>query len=144
MSEAKVVRATGRCMCGAIRYTVRGPLRAGTVCHCDECRRQTGSFWHATAAYEDTVEIDDAENQLAWYRSSDHARRGFCKRCGSSLFFDPDGAERLAISMGSLDKPTGVELARHIFIEEKGDYYEIPDDIPSCEGYAIAVEMPRE
>ncbi len=71
-------------------------------------------------------------------------RRGFCRQCGSSLFFDPEGASRVAIAMGSLDTPTGLSLARHIFIEEKGDYYDIADGVPKCEGMEIDLPMPEQ
>jgi len=143
MSEDKPVQGRGACLCGAVRYEVRGPLRAGTACHCDECRKSTGSLWHATAAYRDTLSIDDPEGCLEWYASSDRARRGFCRRCGASLFFDPLGTDRMAIAMGSLEKPTGLELARHIFIEEKGDYYEITGNVPRYEGYSGDFPMPK-
>lgn len=135
--------AKGHCLCGAIRYSVDGPLRAVTTCHCNECRRSTGSVWQATAAYRDTLKIMDPDGLLTWFRSSKHARRGFCRRCGSSLFFDLDDADRIAIAMGSLNPPTGLSLARHIFIEEKGDYYDIADGVAKCEGMAIDLPMPK-
>ena len=46
--------------------------------------------------------------------------------------------------MGSLDTPTGLSLARHIFIEEKGDYYDIADGVPKCEGMEIDLPMPEQ
>lgn len=103
----------------------------------------TGSVWHATAAYRANLNIADPDQNLSWFSSSDHARRGFCKQCGTSLFFDPIGADRIAIAIGSLEQPTGLTLARHIYIEEQGDYYEIDDGIPKCEGMTIDLPMPE-
>jgi hypothetical protein len=62
--------------------------------------------------------------------------RGSCSTCGASLFFDPLDKEKhnwIGISMGSLDTPTGTKLALHIFVAEKGDYYEISDGLPQNE-----------
>ena len=134
--------AQGRCLCGAITYEVHGPLRAGVACHCDQCRRSTGSFWHATAAYRDTLTIRDPDGTLAWYESSDHGRRGFCRTCGSTLFFDPVGSERMAIALGTLDKPTGLRIENHIFVREKGDYYDIADDAAQHQTETASLLMP--
>ena len=72
-----------------------------------------------------TLTQDDG---LAWYRSSDHAKRGFCKICGSPLFWQQDGAKQISITAGSLDDDSGLKLWGHIFTSEKGSYYTIPDD----------------
>ena len=56
--------------------------------------------------------------------------RGFCRNCGSFLFWQHNDEETISISMGVLDAPTGLKLARHIFVADKGDYYDITDDLP--------------
>src|SRR4029077_19549434 len=78
--------ATGGCLCGAVRYEVKGPLRQVIACHCTMCRRTTGSYVHATAAMLADFRLT-AEEGLAWYRSSPKAQRGFCKICGAHLFW---------------------------------------------------------
>lgn len=135
--------ATGHCLCGAIAYEVRGPLRAVNVCHCDECRRFTGSTWHATAAWRDDLRIEDPGGRLSWYQSSDHARRGFCAVCGSSLFMDYDIRPYMVITAGTLDKPTGLRVARHIFTDEGGDYYDLSDGLPHFAGGPDPLPMPE-
>ena len=70
---------------------------------------------------------------MTWYRSSSFARRGFCAACGTILFWDDD-SDRIGINMGSLDQPTGLKLQRHIFVEDKADYYEIEDGLPQFTG----------
>ncbi len=72
---------------------------------------------------------------LQWYRSSPAAERGFCRVCGSNLFWRPDGEGRTAITAGTLDSPTGIKLAEHIFVADKGDYYPIDDDLPHKPGW---------
>jgi hypothetical protein len=79
--------------------------------------------------------IHGAEN-IAWYHSSEKVRRGFCTKCRASLFFDPidqNKHKRIGISMGAFDTPTKTKLALHIFVDEKGDYYEIPVGLPQNE-----------
>lgn len=123
--------ATGRCLCGGVRYEVRGPLRDVWACHCSQCRQTTGNFLTSTnAARSDLVLL--AEATLTWYRSSDIAERGFCARCGSNLFWRriaPD-SDTISILAGTLDPPTGLKLVAHIFVADKSDYYEIADGVP--------------
>src|SRR5262245_15783073 len=121
--------ATGRCQCGAVSYEVRGPLRQVVGCHCDMCRRISGHFVTATAAMREHFLLRDGET-LRWYQSSDSARRGFCGVCGSNLFWEPADKPYLSIMAGSLDKPTGLKLVRHIFADHAGDYYRLPEDEP--------------
>lgn len=120
---------TGHCLCGAVWFTAKGPLRPVVACHCDECRRFSSSHWNATAAKRHNVTIE-GEESLRWFALNEHARRGFCGACGSSLFFDPLARDYIAIGAGSLDKPTGLELAVHIWVPEAGDYYAIADGLP--------------
>ena len=119
----------GSCLCGAVRFTVEGPLRAVVACHCGQCRKATGNYVAATGARRGAVAVDGA---VTWFRSSDAARRGFCGTCGSNLFWDGP-SDHLAIMAGALDGPTGLTLAGHIFCADKGDWYEIPDGLPRAE-----------
>jgi len=122
--------ATGGCLCGAVRYEVRGPLRDVLVCHCEECRRWHGHFSASTAASKGDVVLVESRG-LRWIDSPSSdagARRGFCAECGSSLFWDPPRRETISIAAGTLDGPTGLSVAGHWFVSQAGDYYELPDD----------------
>jgi hypothetical protein len=127
---AEEPRATGSCLCGAVKYEVRGPLRDILLCHCEECRRANGYL----GAYTSTLATDlavVAEESLRWIdspRSDRGARRGFCAECGSSLFWHAAGAERVSIAVGTLDRPTGLRIAAHIYAHQAGDYDDLPDD----------------
>ena len=120
---------TGRCLCGAIAYRIDGPLVDLGACHCSQCRRQSGHFWASFDVAPEDLTITGMDN-VTWYRSSETAERGFCRTCGSFLFWREVGAEAFEISAGSLDRPTGLHLEKHIFVADKGDYYEIADDVP--------------
>lgn len=122
----------GQCLCGAVKFNVAGPLKDVSACHCGQCRQWSGHYWASVNSALDDLEILDAEDSLRWYRASDFARRGFCGVCGSSLFWHADGLDehkdRIAIAAGALERPTGLKTGEHIFLESKGDYYELPED----------------
>ena len=115
---------TGSCLCGAVKYEVHGPLRDVVACHCEQCRKQTGTYMSATAAKDVDLKIVE-DRGLKWFRSSASARRGFCGECGSVLFWKGDGRDYTAITAGSLDGRSGLSLEGHIFCESAGDYYAI-------------------
>lgn len=119
----------GACLCGAVRFEVAGPLPPPDACHCSQCRRQSGHVWASSDVPRDALTLA-GEGEIAWYRSSEKVRRGFCRRCGSVLFWDPIGRDRIAVAMGAFDAPTGTHLEKHIFTADKGDYYAIADGLP--------------
>ncbi|MEM1066380.1 MAG: GFA family protein [Pseudomonadota bacterium] len=118
---------TGRCNCGGITFTIHGPPQDGTVCHCGQCRKQSGHVWVSTSLPHEDIAI---EGHVRWYDSSPDARRGFCPTCGAFLFWQRHGSGKTSFSLGALDQPTGLGLRRHIFVSDKGDYYQIADDLP--------------
>jgi hypothetical protein len=101
-----------------------GKLRPVIACHCTQCRKQTGHFGAFTECQNTDLHIDK-QSTLGWYRASDKAQRGFCKNCGSVLFWKADGRSSTSISAGSIDGATGLELAGHIYCANAGDYYPI-------------------
>jgi hypothetical protein len=119
----------GRCLCGAVNYTVTGPLRPVVFCHCKMCRRASGHFVAATACTLPQLSIQPTE-QLKWYHSSSEAQRGFCGQCGSNLFWKPTGGTYVSIWAGTLDDPTGLNGTEHIYVADKGDYYTLDDRLP--------------
>ncbi|MEM5501261.1 GFA family protein [Ahrensia kielensis] len=121
--------AKGSCHCGAVSFDVSGELRKVIYCHCEQCRKQTGHFVAATSAADKDIDIHGGDN-LTWYAASETAKRGFCSHCGSVLFWKSNGSDKTSIMAGSLEKPTGLVADRHIYVADKGDYYEICDGLP--------------
>ena len=119
----------GSCMCGAVRFEVEGPLKPPDACHCTQCCKQSGHYFASTDFPRSALRIH-GEDKVTWYRSSERVRRGFCSICGSSLFFDPIHRDWTSVAMGALDTPSQTRLHMHIFVSEKGDYYEIADGLP--------------
>ncbi|WP_444914482.1 GFA family protein [Microbulbifer sp. TRSA007] len=124
---------SGGCLCGAVRYEVKGPLRNVVNCHCSMCQKLHGSFGPHTKARKVNIKITK-DDGLAWYKTSEVARRGFCQQCGSSLFWEPFNLDATGIIAGSLDGPTGLKTMGHIFTGEKSDFYEIDDEHPQFKG----------
>ncbi|TMJ35206.1 MAG: GFA family protein [Alphaproteobacteria bacterium] len=118
---------TGSCLCGAVKFTVTGPLRAVIACHCRQCRKQTGNYMSATGAKDEYLKLTETRG-LRWYRSSETAKRGFCNYT--------------AIAAGAIDGPTGLKLAGHIFCDDAGDYYEITGGDYRLGQWAEVVEAP--
>ena len=129
MRTGRQVEATGACLCGAVRYEVLGPLRPIVYCHCGQCRRTSGHFVAATAVAKDELVVDP-DTDLGWFESSEIASRGFCRRCGSSLFWLPKAEDYVCIMAGTLDNPGGVEAVAHIYADAKPGYYELNDGLP--------------
>ncbi len=115
----------GQRLCGDVRFAVTPPLREVIVCHCTQCRRWSGHIWAASAVAPDRFRlISDAS--LRWYRASAIAARGFCERCGSSLFWRPDSGSHISFAAGALTAPTGLVMGAPWCVADKGDYYDLP------------------
>jgi hypothetical protein len=112
-----------------VRFRISGELTPVVLCHCKMCRQ-----WHgAPGPYTEARRADlafDAADALQWYESSSFARRGFCRACGSSLFWERPDESVVSIAVGAIDDPTGLRTVKHIFVADKGDWYEIDDGLP--------------
>ena len=117
----------GGCLCGKVRYRVTAKLADVLACHCRQCRHMSGHFFAATATPRSAFEITGSTG-LAWYRSSKTSRRGFCRDCGSSLFFDHGSDEPIGIAAGAFDGDPPFKLVAHIYTDEAGRYYTLGDE----------------
>ncbi|MEM1301990.1 MAG: GFA family protein [Pseudomonadota bacterium] len=125
----------GSCLCGAVTYRADAPLRPVVACHCAQCRKTSGHHVAATAVDRDALHIS---GNVTWFASSDTAERGFCGICGSNLFWDA-GGDHVSIFAGTLDRPTDLKIAGHIYCADKGDYYAISDGAPKAAGNDFAM-----
>ena len=135
-------KRTGGCLCGAVRYEIEGQIRDVIACHCTMCRKQTGHFLATADVWNEQFRLTE-QSGLKWYRSSPGNRRGFCETCGSVLFFQSDGSEYICITAGTIDGKTGLRMAAHIFVADKGDYYTIDDGVDQFDGETDSVPMPE-
>jgi hypothetical protein len=116
----------GACLCGGVRYEVSGPLRDVVLCHCSRCRRSHGHVAAYTACAASDLNIIDP-GWLRWYEA-DGRSRGFCGRCGASLFWRAADRPTISIAAGTLAEPTGLRTMAQIYTASPGDYYELHDD----------------
>jgi hypothetical protein len=123
---------SGACLCGAVRFSASGALRGVVYCHCSQCRRQSGHHYAATNVADADIDIRGLDN-VTWYAASEVARRGFCKICGSALFWKHNALDEISVMAGAFDQPSGLKGECHIFVSDKGDYYSIDDGLPQFE-----------
>lgn len=119
----------GSCLCGAVTFEISGPLRGVVYCHCSQCRKQSGHFYAATQVADECLFVSGGDC-LTWFEASTFARRGFCSICGSALFWKLTGESATSVLTGAFDRRTGLRGDMHIFVADKGDYYEITDGLP--------------
>ena len=107
----------GSCLCRAVVYSVAGPVESTSHCYCTMCQKQHGA---AAGTYANVaragLRIERGEAFITEYASSEHGRRAFCQRCGSTLFWrSEETPERIAVTLGTLDTPfTGaVDIELH-------------------------------
>lgn len=126
---------TGGCHCGAIRYEVGGEPAYHALCHCSDCRRQTGAPVVSWALFpNDRLTIAGTPSV---YASSEHARRHFCGTCGSSLFYTnavvfPGLTD---ICSATLDEPDSLSLGIHVQTAERIGWMKDADTLPQFERY---------
>jgi hypothetical protein len=122
----------GSCLCGSVRYEVRGPLGPASHCHCSMCRKAHGAAFgsYARTQWSDFFVLCGADD-IALYQSSPDVTRTFCRRCGSTLqFIRPARPDTFSLALGTLDDDPGVRPSRHIFVGSKAPWFEIADELP--------------
>lgn len=119
----------GSCLCQGVSYEIHGVLDNVIACHWNQCRKTSGHYLAATATDPAALSFTHQES-LAWYESTPGHKRGFCNRCGSSLFWKAENRNYLAICAGTLDSPAEIQLQQHIYAADQGSYYKIDDGLP--------------
>lgn len=126
---------SGRCLCGAVTFSAVAAKREVDVCHCNMCRRwAAGPYIGLPHDGEVAFTGDDS---LGLYKSSEWAERGFCRVCGSSLFYHLLGTDHYSFSANALDDQSGLVMTEQIFIDEKPDYYDFANDTPKRTGAEV-------
>ena len=122
----------GSCLCQGVSYEIRGVLDNVIACHCIQCRKTSGHYLAATATDPAALTFTH-QASLTWYESTPGHKRGFCNRCGSSLFWKAEDRNYLAVCAGTLDSAVDIQLDRHIYTANQGSYYKIEDGLPQHE-----------
>lgn len=122
---------TGRCLCGAVQFEVTPPTKWCAHCHCSLCRRAHGAAFVTWFGVESSrFEIVNGADRVNWYKSTLEARRGFCDRCGSTMFFKSDRwADETHIALANMERSIDREPTAHVFYDTHVDWVEVGDDL---------------
>ncbi len=144
MSKVSDVYLAGGCLCGAVRYQIKGSFEDVGFCHCSLCRKASGSpttAWLTT----DISNFQYTEGKPASYQSSAVGRREFCHNCGTQLaFYTSEAPNAVDITLGSLDEPEAVQPQYHIWCEYKVGWLSIADGLPRFDDAGPDGVSPRE
>ena len=135
----------GACLCGAVAFTIDGPLPPIQVCHCAQCRRAQGGPFATNIPVEAArLRFESGEAQLQRFESSPGKRRVFCARCGSPVFSERDSLPGIVrIRAGLIDEPLGTRPGFHAHVASACDWWPIADGLPRhAGGYAPGAERP--
>jgi hypothetical protein len=128
-TESPTRPITGGCQCGAVRYEAPGPLQKVHLCHCRMCQRAVGNVFAALAGVPKT-KLKWTAGQPASFASSSLAKRGFCARCGTPLYFAYDQAARIYVTIGSLDDPASAVPEIQYGVESQLPWLHVNADLP--------------
>ena len=128
----------GSCLCGAIRYEINGDVSEFGYCHCQSCRKASGSAHGANIGVaRENLALSDPNSFLKEYESSPGKYRAFCSNCGAPIFaYLSNSSDIVRVRLGSLDTPLGKTARAHTFVSEKADWDVIADDIPQFDTWA--------
>ena len=118
-----------KCLCGGIFFKINGKLRNIINCHCIQCTKTHGHYAAYTSTLDSNIQFI-SKLTLKWYNSSKKAKRGFCNKCGSSVFYKKNNSKCTSISAGLFKNPTRLKTKENIYISSKRDYYFINDGLP--------------
>ena len=124
-----------QCLCGGIKIKVKGKLRYVSNCHCSQCMKTHGNFASYTSCLEENITFINKKT-LKWYNSSNFAKRGFCLRCGASMFYKRKKSINISIAAGMFTNPTKLKTYSNIFTKGKLDYYKLDPRLPKFDKYS--------
>lgn len=134
---------TGNCLCGAVSFKADVPNLEVGACHCSMCRKWSGGIFLAVG-FQGEIEIEDASS-LSYFQSSQWGERGFCNKCGTTLFWRTQDKSHGVVSVQALDDTQEATLNGEIFIDKKPDYYSFSQDTKQMtETEVMAMFAPAE
>ena len=137
MSELTVVK--GSCLCKAVKLSTNSMNPHVAACHCNMCRKWGGG---ALMAVECSSDISfEGEENIGLYQSSKWAERGFCKKCGSHLFYRYKQNNQYYIPAGIFDRESSLVLEHQVFIDEKPEYYSFANETKNMTGEEIFAQF---
>ena len=130
---------TGKCLCGAVNYTLSGKPMVTAVCHCKNCQRQAGSaFSIIVLAERKSVSIEgDLQTYQDTADSGSRLDRKFCPNCGSAMFSEqPEKLDTIIIKAGTLDDTSWLQPVAHIWCASAQPWVQISEKVAQFPGNA--------
>ncbi len=118
---SNVIEGRGSCLCGAIRITAKNMNNNVGACHCGMCRKWGGGPLMAVNCGTDVS--FEGEDNISVFNSSDWAERGFCKKCGSHLFYRLKESKQYIMLAGLFDDQEMFVFDNQVFIDKKPSFY---------------------
>jgi hypothetical protein len=137
MSDVNV--AKGSCLCKAVSLSTTSMNHHVAACHCNMCRKWGGGALLGVECNSD-VSFEGEEN-IGIYQSSEWAERGFCKKCGSHLFYRLKNNNHYYIPVGIFDNDEGLVFELQVFIEEKPEYYSFANETKNMTGAELFAQF---
>jgi len=129
---SKKVEASGKCLCGAVQVEAKTLDTSVGACHCSSCRRWGGGpLMTASAGTEVTFK---GEENVETFSSSDWAERGFCRKCGTHLFYHLKNGGEYIMAAGLFGDVEGYVFDHQVFIDERPPYYRFANDTKDMTG----------
>ncbi|MCI5043211.1 MAG: GFA family protein [Aquisalinus sp.] len=129
---------SGKCLCGSVQFQATIDARHAEICHCHMCQTWAGGITILTECND--LEVSDSPD-LGLYRASEWGERGFCKKCGSSLFWRMQDGSHANISVTALSDMSGFELIKEIFIDEKPDWHSFTQHTTQMTGAEVVAQF---
>jgi len=132
----------GSCLCGEVRFEIEGKFECFYLCHCEYCRKDTGSA-HASNLFSSVAALtwlSGADNIKEFTLPATRHRKCFCGTCGSALPMMQKSREPLVVPAGSLDTPIHIIPNAHIFASHRASWDDSLEKIPTVAGFPAALE----
>jgi hypothetical protein len=118
----------GGCLCGAVRYAVRGDPAYSAHCHCRSCQKALGAGYATWSGYDpDKFKVTDGE--IALCATSPGVERGFCGKCGTSLTYAGEGWDTIAITTTTLDEPSIAKPTRNVYLDHQQPWVALDESL---------------
>ncbi len=137
-----VVNARGSCLCGDVKVSANDIVKKIDACHCAMCRKWGGGPYMAVESHGD-IQFE-GESNISVFASSDWAERGFCKNCGTHLFYRLKDKSYYGLPSGLFDDLTELEFTHQIFIEQKPAFYDFANKTKNMTGAEVFAKFTDE
>jgi hypothetical protein len=128
---------TGGCLCGAIQFEIRGPIRNIVYCHCSQCRKAQGSAFASNGIVDSQAfEILTGADRLTGFEATPGQIKYFCKQCGSPIMSKTvSRPDQIRVRLGTINSDITERPGAHIFVTSKANWETLCGDLPQYDTF---------